>query len=358
MKNPPLLLRESRPIKEVGWEMANKDILWCWKRDQGRLRRSILFSGKLTRVSNHKFQLDDWCFFYEQRAETASIEHLGRSFRKTKSENGEALLLSEVRLGEQGYSNLLIRSQHMEDEALHVIARLRRRRPRARIPEGSFPAPIDCLLDMQSLAPVVIYAGSGLSYESNLPTLADIHNDFGVDDVSKNRLLFGFADPIPRALAQDAVRTISRFARFHLSAAASSPSLSHRRIAEFFERGAISTILTDNVDNLFARCGLPFIRTRTIFPERFEHHFSADARTLLVIGVAADRRQIIAQARKHGMRIVVVNPYQSVSPFAQNLSYLRKQDIWYRCTAREFFTQYCRPPKKISAPQGIVCNPE
>ena len=48
---------------------------------------------------------------------------------------------------------------------------------------------------------------------------------------------------------------------------------------------------------------------------------------LLVIGVAADRRRIIAQARSHGMRIVVVNSERVVSPFAQNRSYLRPGDV-------------------------------
>jgi hypothetical protein len=56
-----------------------------------------------------------------------------------------------------------------------------------------------------------------------------------------------------------------------------------------------------------------------------------------VVGVAADRREIVRQARARRMRIVVVNPCSRVSPRVQHLNYVRPHDAFYRVTADEFF---------------------
>jgi len=104
----------------------------------------------------------------------------------------------------------------------------------------------------------------------------------------------------------------------------------------------VSRILTDNVDNLFCKLDVPFTRTRGIgiFNDPFPVTFDRNEKTLLVIGVAADRRSIIHQARKQGLRILVVNPQEVVSPMSQNLSYTRPYDLWYRMTAQQFFSSY------------------
>lgn len=36
------------------------------------------------------------------------------------------------------------------------------------------------------------------------------------------------------------------------------------------------------------------------------------------------------------MDIIVVNPFEEVSPHAQNMSYIKPEDTWFRQTAGEF----------------------
>ena len=54
---------------------------------------------------------------------------------------------------------------------------------------------------------------------------------------------------------------------------------------------------------------------------------------LWVVGVSADRRRIIAQARKlveNGRKktIVVINPLERVSPRSKNVDYLQEGDVF------------------------------
>ncbi len=56
---------------------------------------------------------------------------------------------------------------------------------------------------------------------------------------------------------------------------------------------------------------------------------------LWVVGVSADRRGIIQQARELGKIIVVINPNNEVSPNSKRLDYLqsdrqRSGDIWIK----------------------------
>jgi len=169
-----------------------------------------------------------------------------------------------------------------------------------------------------------------------------VHETFGVDRLGDSDFTFGEEDPIPRQLSESVEATFKGFIHFHRLAAAATPSSSHEYLASLFRGGLVRRILTDNVDNLFCKLGVPFTRTRGvgIFNDRFPVTFDQSEKTLLVIGVAADRRGIIHQARKQGLDIIVVNPHEPVSPRSQNLSYMRAADTWYRATARDFFERY------------------
>ena len=335
MKNPPVRFDASSPISKSTWSHANKEILWCWKRDEGRKQRTIFFSGRLRRRSELEFELHDWSFFYHHRAEANAIHDLLEQLRHV-SRGGLFTAPLCTRDAHDDYSILRLASRTVDQGAGAIIKHLQSRRPRKTTPQGRFPAPAQGPFRASLHAPITIYAGSGLSYECGLPTLADIHARFGVDDQAVGRCLFGADDPLPAALAAEPVVLLRRFCDFHLAAASAEPSFSHCRLGKMYRMGYVDRVLTDNVDNLFGKCGIPFERTRTVFPGRYSGSIGEDAKTLLVIGIAADRRQIIRQARRRGLKIVVVNPHMAVSPGAQNLSYLRRSDLWFRCTAREF----------------------
>ncbi len=319
-----------------GW---NRQVLWGWKRDSGEFQRVILFHATLRPEQQGAVALDDWCFFYRHRASSRDVHSIHRRLSTPLVSNtiGTARLAN----GERGLATVTLAGGPGLPRLRPIVGRLMNRRPRRTLPEANCPTPTEDQIELKDLGRLVAYVGSGLSYESRLPTLASVHETFGVDTLGASDFLFGRKDPIPEQLEKSVSETFRRFVKLHIAAARVRPSASHQWLAELFRIGVVRKILTDNVDNLFASLSTPFTRTRGlgIFNDRFETSFKG-VDTLLVIGVAADRREIIRQARRSGVRIVVVNPQNDVSPRSQNLTYLRPGDTWYRMTAREFFESY------------------
>ena len=70
------------------------------------------------------------------------------------------------------------------------------------------------------------------------------------------------------------------------------------------------------------------------------------ARSLLVVGVHADRRLVQMRARDQGLRVIVVDPEQYVGPDGRRIAYPveapQDADFFARCTAQEGFTRLHR----------------
>ncbi len=335
-----MIIPTHHALSAVSATHANPNILWGWKRDTGPKQRVIAFGGVIV-ASERKLCLNDWFFFYRSRAEADEITTIHRLLQNdvVEREIGPSRMWNCNRTG---LITVEVSGGPSMPEHMPLIQRLLRRRPRHRVPFGQFPIPTTMKLDLSALRPLVAYVGSGLSYESGLPTLASVHEDFGVDRMGSDRFTFGSEDPIPTLLANSVSETFGRFVSFHVRAATAVPSSSHGRIAELYRKGTISRILTDNVDNLFCKLNVPFTRTRGIgiFNDVCSTSFSDDEKYLLAIGIAADRRSVIRQARRAGLQVIVVNPQEDVSPLSQNLSYIRRRDTWYRMSAKEFFNTY------------------
>ena len=74
-----------------------------------------------------------------------------------------------------------------------------------------------------------------------------------------------------------------------------------------------------------------------MFNERHQVAFASPR--LIVVGVAADRRQIIRQARMTRLDVIVVNPCEKVSPNVTHLDYLRPRDVFFKWEAQRFFKE-------------------
>jgi len=342
-----MILPTKCPATTSRWACANHHVLWGWKRDQGLLQRVVLFRAKLRRTANVRVAIDDWTFFYRCRVDAAAATRLHEvlvSSEQVKQQIGTAELSPPDPSGLRVCR--LAGGPGLAESGL-LIRRLANRRPRKQVPTGSFPYPCETPFEPKK-GRLVLYAGSGLSYESGLPTLSTIHERFGVDDPRDGTLTFGDADPTPHHLAASVEDTFSRYVDLHLEAATVAPSRSHIAFATMARSGVISRVLTDNLDNIFSALGMPFTQTRglNIFNDRFPVTFSPDERQLLVVGVSADRRGVIRQARQQGLEIIIVNPQHPVSPRSQDISYIRPRDTWYKMTAAEFIARVLSVPAR------------
>lgn len=337
----PLLLRP--PLEEDHarfWSEANKDVLWGWKRDVDEHSRVVYYSSELQQVPDGIAATDHY-FFYKHRTKRSVAADIHDAL--TEAVNGLSNLGGEVSLDRYpaepaGFDvvELEVGTPDAADE--DKVTRLQQRTPRDSIDNPTrFPH-----ADPKAVAdvfPADLYAGSGVSYEAGLPTLREVHDKFDLDDYEAETFTHGEQDELPYELRDDPAEKFRDFCELHTLALTAFPTRAQKIIADFYDRDLISQVYSDNVDNMLCKVEVPFTRTRGsgVFNERFPADFETD--TLLVVGVAADRRDIIEQARDEGMDVVVVNPRHEVSLGVQHLNYIEPEDDFFEMTADRFFTK-------------------
>lgn len=318
------------------WQGANHQILWGWKRDVGVNARTVFFSGRLE-AYQASVSLARHYFHYSSRMPEADFSVLEgfyvTAMAKLKDDGIEATL--NVRR-KNSLVNVRLELGEPTSDDVDKVSRLHLRRPRRRFGAPEFP-PVTSKEDASSAFPADVYVGSGVSYEAGLPTLCDMHECFGVDSERAVGFASGSDDPLPMLLAQEGIDRVRRFCSLHVQALRAEPTEAMRVLAALQRSGVVGRIFTDNVDNMLSKVGADFERVRGsgVFNER--HPVKFDKPNLIVVGVAADRRQIVQQARGKGRRVVVVNPVAKVSPNVTHLDYLRATDGFFKTTAREFF---------------------
>lgn len=315
------------------------EFIWGWKRDlvkdgkQYPPSRTIYFNGSYFYLSSRS-ALKEIASLYKQ---------IGKS-RKIGQFQLKSCIKSEPRY--PGFARLVIEIGSPSKEDRQIVRRLLKRKPRLKI-EPPKVILESSSFDISQYTPFVLYAGSGLSTESGLPLLGEVHQTFYVDDLEKGEFIFGIKDPLPKKLAQDISKVFALFDKFNHQAKLAKPSASHQIIKTLYQKGMIKQVLTDNMDDIFQKLGIPYTPTRlSIFPDRFPIVFDKTIKALLVIGVAVDRREVIKQARIQGLKIIAINPVLKVAPKSRNIDYLNDGDIFFKAKAREIL------PKIVSFLMG------
>jgi hypothetical protein len=324
-------------VDQATLSTANREMLWGWKRDVGDRFRVVYFAGTLE-IKGSKVGLGYRYFFYRHRLQAGEAEQLRDTMAGSAHFGQLGPRFSLARSSKPGLVDLEVIFGSPRDADLDRSTRLQRRRPRRSWKEVAKAPPVDDF-DAGNLLPADLYVGSGLSYEAGLPTLCDVHKYFGVDHEDGSDFTVGGVDPLPMRLADDPLGAMRDFCRVHVQALSAEPTSAMCAIKRLHDQGLVRKIFTDNVDNLLAKVGVPYERTRGsgVFNERYPAEFAS--RKLIVIGVAADRRSLVAQARGCKLDVIVVNPCVAVAPRVRHLDYLREHDLFLRMTAHDFFAR-------------------
>jgi hypothetical protein len=339
---PYLYLRP--PLDESNqsfWTQANANVLWGWKRDNGRHSRVVYYSGNIIQTPKGIAAANHF-FFYKHRTSKTDAEYLFSQLQNGRSQLSNLIDECQISLSSTqypGYSVINCTVGNPTDTDRDRVRRLQLRKPRKRLGNNDHPIPNAVPQDTIPLLPFDLYLGSGVSYEAGLPTLCEVHDYFCLDDRENNGFTYGKRDLLPRWLMEKPAETFRNFCRLHVKSLTASPTPAQKIIGELYLAGQVKTVFSDNVDNMLCKVNVPFIRTRGsgVFNERFPARFTA--KTLVVIGVAADRRQIVQQARGKGVKVIIVNPCHAVSPQVQHLNYIKQRDLFLKLTAHEFFTK-------------------
>lgn len=342
-KNWRLNKAEAKFFREVAREKKEQKkpfVTWGWKRDlvkNGKRSpgsRTVYFSADLSLNRSREVYIKRAFFYLDTAAKRDQIKKLYSKLPKVK-ELKDFLFKVVIRKDKRpNYSRLILKIGSKLKFDTDTIKRRLKGKPRLRILPPKILTPRKDY-DISKYAPFALYAGSGLSHESGLPLLGSIHKIFEVDDFKKKKLVFGAEDGLPSRLAKDVREEFKNFCQFNIEALKANPSKSHYIIRDLYKKGIIRQILTDNVDDILKKVDVPYTQVRlNIFPERFKVKFDPKVKSLLVIGIAVDRREVIKQARKKGLKIIAINPILAVAPYSRNMDYLSRGDFLFKEKAK------------------------
>ena len=197
--------------------------------------------------------------------------------------------------------------------------------------------------------PAQVELGCGPSTEAGVPHLSNLHRIYSV---SKSDFSFVFTaeDDALLNLFVDPEAAYRKMTDIYRACVASEPTYFYRALKELWDkRYFVGPVITNNFDCLCADVGLPEMSLRRYDTEAYfpsyrdpkggEIDFDPSARSLLVIGVHADRRLAQMCARKQGMKVIYLDPERYFAPDGSQISYPveapQDGDLFVRMTAGE-----------------------
>lgn len=184
--------------------------------------------------------------------------------------------------------------------------------PRETFPEVS-PRKITDVSELSHTFPWQVELGCGPSIECGVPPLNAMHDTYKLTDVDHKfnwELLDG--DPCLRIL-RDPPGFYREAARLHLAGLHAKPTLFYSMLVKGLQSGAIlSPVFNNNFDGVLESAiqGQAYsLRSRDRFGDYSGYPVNPDAKTLVVVGSHADRRQLQRQfLAKAGKTVVFVDP--------------------------------------------------
>jgi len=200
------------------------------------------------------------------------------------------------------------------------------------------------LVDASALAahlPAQLELGCGPSIEAGIPHLSTLHRIYGVSRADYGFIFRAEYDALLE-LFREPERKYAEMTAIYRACLLAEPTPFYLRMRDLWQRGyLVGPIITNNFDCQCADLGLPEISLRRYdwgpyYPE-IEH--DPRARSLLVIGVHADRRLVQMRARKRGLRVLYIDPEAYVAPDGGAIPYPveapQRDDLFVRASAHD-----------------------
>ncbi|MFF3517721.1 hypothetical protein [Streptomyces sp. NPDC002573] len=214
----------------------------------------------------------------------------------------------DVRFTSEGYSSPVRTLRNLPWDVLAGGIRIKEQR-------GN-PTISDDLTGILDFLPFQVEVGCGTSIEAGIPPLHYLHEVYRVTARKDNTLtqshaftLSPQADTLVQELLLNAPAKAEDLTRMFAQCFIAEPTPAHTALKALHDAGhVVGPVITHNFDVLSARAGLP-----EVFVRRYDQKIPPvplldEARSLLVIGLHADRRAVQARARAKGMRIFYVDP--------------------------------------------------
>jgi hypothetical protein len=193
--------------------------------------------------------------------------------------------------------------------------------------------------------PAQVELGCGPSIEAGIPHLSTLHRIYGVSRANYG-FIFRAADDDLLTLFRDPEAKFKEMTDIYRACLVATPTPFYRQLQDLHRRGLlVGPVITNNFDCQCADLGLPEMSLRRYDwgPYYPEVQHDPRARSLLVIGVHADRRLVQMRARERGLRVLFIDPEAYVAPDGSAIAYPveapQGDDLFVRATAHEAFEE-------------------
>jgi hypothetical protein len=193
--------------------------------------------------------------------------------------------------------------------------------------------------DVAAHLPAQVELGCGPSIEAGIPHLSNLHRIYGVSHPDYG-FVFRAADDALLAVLSDPEAKYREFTDIYRACLLAPSTPFYAALRELWRRGrVVGPIITNNFDCQCADVGLPEVSLRNYDAGPYYPTIDYDprARSLLVVGVHADRRLVQMRARECGLRVITVDPERYVAPDGRTIDYPveapQDGDLFVRATA-------------------------
>lgn len=160
--------------------------------------------------------------------------------------------------------------------------------------------------------PAQFELGSGPSLEAGIPPLHLLHKIYGlVDDKTKKFILNPDKDDLFLRILRNPELFYSQSSLIFKNIVKAKPTNFHNVLKKLYDnKMLVGPIITNNFDSLPNKIGLKELCVRTYKESKIipKIMFHSRAKSLIVVGAHADRRLIQKAARKHGLKILYIDP--------------------------------------------------
>jgi hypothetical protein len=196
--------------------------------------------------------------------------------------------------------------------------------------------------------PAQLELGCGPSIEAGIPHLSNLHRIYGVSLPNYGFIYRAAQDGVLELLAAPEAKYREMTDIYRACLVAGSTDF-YRAIGTLRERGLlVGPVITNNFDCQCAALGFPEISLRNYDWEPYYPKVAYDprAKSLLVVGVHADRRLIQMRAREQGLQVIFIDPEAYVAPDGSRIHYPveapQDEDLFVRSTASDALPRLLR----------------
>lgn len=195
--------------------------------------------------------------------------------------------------------------------------------------------------ELAAYLPAQLELGCGPSIEAGIPHLSTLHRIYGVSHANYG-FIFRAKDDGLLALFRAPEQKYREMTEIYRACLLAEPTPFYLQMRDLWQRGhLVGPVITNNFDCQCADLGLPEVSLRRYDWGPYYPQIQHDprARSLLVIGVHADRRLVQMRARRRGLRVLFIDPESYVAPDGSSISYPveapQRDDLFVRATAHE-----------------------